>query len=392
MFFIEEKYSESTNMTCKNSSTRVAYIFQGGGALGAYQVGVFEALAHGGYEPDLIGGSSIGAINASIIVGNKPEDRVSKLREFWELISRDNILPPIITNKLIENDGFRRYYNFMSAQMTAMMGQDGFFSPNVGNSWLAHGTTPDKVSFYSLDPLQTTLERLIDFDLINSGKIRMLLQAVEVSCGKPTFFDNTKIKIEPKHIMASGALPPGFPAIEIDGKYYWDGGVISNMPLEHLMDSPNVGNIICFSANLFDSYGLVPQNLDDILKRNKDITFSSRYRTTIRQLRNISKLRHAIRQLYKKIPDEMKNDPEVMEIKKMGRIRTTNFVRFLYTAHQSELSSKDYEFSKLSIEERTRQGYEHAQMALEKEPWLEPIPPEIGVAIHEFSSHPKRQH
>lgn len=375
---LDELKKDSSN----SSFERFAYVFQGGGALGAYQVGIFQALQEHGCEPNWVIGTSIGAINASIIAGNKPKDRISKLKEFW-----DNIATNLLPGFEPQDEITRRWYNYISAQMSMWFGQPGFFEPRQINPVFSINGTPDTISFYLTEPLRKTLERLVDFDLINNGKTRLTLGAVEVCTGKSVNFDNTQHKIGPEHVIASGALPPGFPAIKIGDEFYWDGGVVSNTPLNTLLHDSNCENTICFMANLFDSYGLSPSTLDDVIKRHKDINYSSQYRQLIQSYCEMYHMRSAIHYLHERISDELREDPKVKKLLSLGRCAMIHFVRFLYTANPAELSSKDYEFSKLSITERMACGYRDGMTAVEKSPWLEPISPEVGVAVHEIREH-----
>lgn len=367
----------------KTSFSRVAYVFQGGGALGAYQLGVYKALSETGFEPDWVIGTSIGAINACIIAGNKPKDRIPKLEAFWHTISR-SLLPGFKPR-----DNFsRQWYNLLSAQSALLFGQPGFFYPRVHSPFLEFNGSSDTISFYVTDPLKETLKKLVDFDYLNSGNVRFTLGAVEVQKGIAVFFDTKNQTIGPEHVLASCALPPGFPAVRIDDKYYWDGGVLSNTPIQAMIYDQVHENTLCFMANLFDSYGLNPKSLDDILKRRKDVTYSSQDRMHLKSLLEILRLRREIQFLYGKLSDEAKECPEVRKLHDIGNTTMMHFVRFLYTAPHSELSSKDYEFSELSINERIETGYQDGLEAIKESPWEEPIDEEIGVAIHEICRHP----
>jgi len=362
---------------------RIAYVFQGGGALGAYQLGVFKALEEHDYHPDWVIGTSIGAINACIIAGNEPQDRVSKLEDFWNTVSR-SILPGFSPM----DEKIRQWYNFISAQSSLFLGQPGMFSPRFKNPLLEYNGSADTISFYVADPLKKTLERLVNFDLLNSGKIRLTLGAVEVQKGKAVFFDTNKQKIGPEHVMASCALPPAFAAVKINNEYFWDGGVLSNTPVQAIIHDSHHVNTLCFMANLFDSFGLNPKSLDDVMKRYKDIMYSSQDRMHLEAFLEILRLRREIHFLYQKMPEALKKDAEIKKLYDRECIdHVMHFVRFLYTAPHSELSSKDFEFSKLSIEERIKAGYEDGQVAVEKAPWLEPMHADIGVGIHEICSH-----
>lgn len=362
---------------------RVAYVFQGGGALGAYQLGIYKALHEHDYLPDWVIGTSIGAINATIIAGNKPADRVAKLQEFWQLIST-RVLPGYTP----QDDQTRQWYNYISAQTSMFLGQPNMFSPRFNNPLFETHGSADTISFYVATPLHKTLEKLVDFDLINSNKVRLTLGAVEVRQGRAIYFDSTKDTIGPEHVLASCALPPAFAAVKIKDDYYWDGGVLSNTPVQAIIHDPKHVKTLCFMANLFDSFGLNPKTLDDVMKRYKDIMYSSQDRAHLYSFIEIIRLKREMEYLYNKMPIELQQDPEVKKIYEQEcNITTMHFVRFLYTAPHNELSSKDFEFSKLSVDERIQTGYKDGLNAVNKSPWLAPVSDDVGVKIHEICSH-----
>lgn len=367
----------------KKSIERIAYVFQGGGALGAYQLGIFKALSENEYHPDWVIGTSIGSINGALIAGNKPENRIARLQEFWDLVSR-----VVIPGFTPHDDQTRQWFNYLSAQSSLLFGQPGMFSPRVKNPLLETNGSADTISYYVATPLRKTLESLVDWDILNSGKIRFSVGAVEVQKGKAVFFDTNKQTLTPDHILASCALPPAFAAVKIEHEYFWDGGVLSNTPVQAIINDSHHVNTLCFMANLFDSFGLNPKTLDDVMKRYKDIMYSSQDRMHLQAFLEILRLRREIHFLYQKMPEEIQKQPDVKKIYENECIDTMmHFVRFLYTAPHSELSSKDFEFSTLSIEERIAAGYKDGLTAIEKSPWLNPIAADIGVAIHEICSH-----
>ncbi len=366
------------------SIERIAYVFQGGGALGAYQLGIFKALSENEYHPDWLIGTSIGSINAAIIAGNEPANRISRLEEFWNLVS--SVVIPGFTP---QDEQSRQWYNFVSAQYSMLYGQPGMFSPRVKSPLLETSGSADNISFYVTTPLKRTLEKLVDWDLLNSGKVRFTIGAVEVQKGKAVFFDTNKQTLTPDHVLASCALPPAFAAVKINNEYFWDGGVLSNTPVTAIINDSHHVNTLCFMANLFDSFGLNPKTLDDVMKRYKDIMYSSQDRMHLQAFFEILRLRREINFMYQKMPHDLQNNPEIRKIFENECIDTTmHFVRFLYTAPHSELSSKDFEFSKLSINERINAGYQDGLRAIEKSPWLEPLAADSGVGIHEICSHP----
>lgn len=375
--------SQKPNPAKSCGCDQVSYFFQGGGALGSYQVGVFAGLREAGYEPNWLVGSSIGAINAAIIAGNKSKDAIDQLKSFWDMLAL-----PILS--LSFNDiQIRRLQNFLSAQITSLTGVTGFFTPKIfDNPFYITNSTPDKISFYDWADLKKTLEKFIDFDLINKQFIRLSLCAIEVESGQLTFFDNTKEKITADHVMASCALPPGFPAVKIKDKYYWDGGMNASLPI-HIFLEDNLGkSCLCFSMQLFDSYGLLPTSLDDVLKRKKDITFASQYRRSIQTFRDMHNLKRALGKLLDELPELQKNNSAIKSICEIAHTSQLNFVRFHYKARPIDLSSKDYEFSQQSVLEHMENGYDDAKEALKNPPWLKPIPEDVGIVIHEVSDVP----
>jgi NTE family protein len=364
----------------------IAYSFQGGGALGAYHVGVAEALHEANYYPEWLMGTSMGAINASIIAGNKLENRISKLKEFWNTIIRHDYHDFARWLNVNKDVYARRLYNQWHALSALLYGQPGFFEPRFPNPFFnISDKKPDELSFYNTSLLRSTLEKFIDFRLINRGKPRLSLGAMEVEHGVQVFFDNTKQVIGPEHVMASAALPPGFPAIEIDGKYYWDGALSSNTPVSEVFKNGAFNRTLCFMVHLFDSYGLLPKNIDDIFRRKKDIELASRYFHLVRDYREAHSLRFAIAQLAKLIPLEKRHDPRIKRLLKKGREHTLALVRFQKHGHPADISGKDYEFSPLSISEYMQEGYQDAKAAIERSPWLGGIPENMGIALYDMS-------
>ena len=363
----------------------VAMCLQGGGAMGAYQVGVIKALLEAGYEPNWYVGTSIGAINSAIAAGNEPEDRMEQLHRFWDAIAT----PAFIDESLLPNDTFsRRVYHYFSSQLTMMLGQPGFFTPHWLNpfmfSWF------DKtISYYDTSPLHDTLERFVDFDRINSGHSRLSVGAVEVESGKMTYFDSEKIRIGPEHIMASGALPSGFPSVEIDGKHYWDGGISTNSPVDYALSDHRPQALLCFMVHLFDSYGLNPQTLDDVEKRKKDIEYSSRFEKIVSLHHEIHALRYKIHKLAEELPANKKKSDYVQKCLNNGWDKTVSLVRFLYAGEEDDLSSKDYEFSKRSVKEHIQTGYQDGIEGIKASPWLKPVPKDDGIAIYDLSQTKK---
>lgn len=355
------------------------YFLQGGGALGAYQLGVCKKLLSSGYEPDWVIGTSIGSINAAIIAGNPPEKRIEKLDEFWQSIAT----PTSSFDWMGDTGPMRKAQNMWSANMSLIMGQPNFYSPRLVNPWFIEHDTADNISFYDTTPLKLNLERLIDFDLINEKKVRLTLCAVQLADGTLSFFDNTRERITPDHIRASGALPPGFPAIEIDNKFYWDGGLSYVTPLSILFESDIQGELRCFMVDLFATREIKPpHNMFDIMIRKKDLQFSNHYRHMLRYFCEIHHFRQALLTLCENDPS-LKDHPIFKKIQSSS-LFTLDIVRFHYKTSPDDLYSKDFEFSPKSIEERCAAGIADVERALKSSGWKKPTPPEMGVTLHEF--------
>src|SRR6201997_1328964 len=290
----------------------VALVLQGGGALGAYQAGVYEALSEAGIYPNWIAGISIGAINAAIIAGNAPNDRVDRLREFWTQVTSDGPWPGA-GNACVDfarGDAMRQLLNQMSAGIAMTSGARGFFKARLVPPWFQPPGTIDATSVYDTGELKRTLERLVDFDRINAGGTRFSVGAVNVRSGNFAYFDNETHTIRPEHIMASGALPPGFPAVEIEGEHYWDGGLVSNTPLQWVVETEPRRDTIAFQVDLWSARGEFPRNIFDVMTREKESRYSSRTRAGTEQFRHIQKLRRAAAGLLEKLPDDLRNTPE----------------------------------------------------------------------------------
>lgn len=360
---------------------RIALALQGGGALGAYQAGVYQALHESEVLPDWVAGISIGAINAALIAGNRPEKRLERLGEFWTTISRPDLIPPPKAPDL------RRLYNIASSNQTMLFGQPGFFKPRGINPWFSPEGTPGAVSFYDTSPLEATLKRLVDFEYLNSGKTRLTLGAANVETGEQVVFDSAFIKIGPEHIMASGALPPGFPAIRAGFDLCWDGGVVSNAPVAMILDDQPRQDTLCFMVDLFDPVGPAPRTITEVQERQKDITYASRNRHHIESFRAAHDLRRAVSALAARLPKEAFADPEVQRLAALGCVTTMNIVHLLYRSRKYETGAKDYEFSRASIAEHRAVGYRDTRTALHHKPWFRPVDANIGVVVHDVSSY-----
>ena len=349
----------------RSSFECVALLLQGGGALGAYQAGVYEALAEAGLHPDWVAGISIGAINSAVIAGNPPEARVDRLREFWETITK----PPAFAwngqlRGLANGDTARELVNQMSAGLALVAGASQFFAPRLPQPWLLPAGTLAATSYYDTSDLKRTLERVIDFDRINAGDTRLSVGAVNVGTGNFAYFDTITHTIRPEHVMASGALPPGFPAVEIDGQRYWDGGLVSNTPLQWVVDSEPGRDTLAFQVDLWSAHGAFPRNLAEVETRRKEIAFSSRTRAGTNSFERTRSFRRAARGLVEKLPDGLKDSPEAELLRSMGCDKVYNIVHLIYRAQNYEGQSKDYEFSRASMREHWRAGYHDATRTL----------------------------
>ncbi|SHG43334.1 patatin-like phospholipase family protein [Bradyrhizobium erythrophlei] len=360
----------------KSYTKKVALVLQGGGALGSYQAGVYEALASSDYKPDWVAGISIGAINAALIAGNSPETRVEKLREFWRAITTPTRWAVPISG-LFNGAGLPfDLAKQISAMQALLLGQTNFFAPRKPADWW-FGRTP--TSYYDTNSLKSTLERLVDFDRINSREIRFSVGAVNVRTGNFVYFDNAEIEIRPEHVLASGALPPGFPSVEIDGEHYWDGGLVSNTPLQHVLEYYPRRSHLIFQVDLFPARGALPRDLNEVGERDKDIRYSSRTRAVTDTLRRQHDLRHSINMLWEKLPDDLRSGAETALLDEFRCVTTMDIVELIYRPEHALGQSKDYEFDRLTMETRWAQGLSDARETLMAAPWLEPMPPEVGA-------------
>jgi NTE family protein len=346
-------------------------VLQGGGALGSYQAGAYQALSRHEFEPEWVAGISIGAINAAIIAGNEPEKRVDRLKEFWEMVSS-----PVSWNPLSSGEKARSYFNETSAALIATFGVPGFFTPRFPPAPLWPHGSPQSLSYYDTAPLRATLEKLVDFDRINDLKTRLSVGAVSVTSGNFRYFDNVEFKksgkkIGPEHIMASGALPPGFPSVEIEGEHYWDGGIASNTPLDYVLDEDVTDDLLIFQVDLFSARGHLPASLLEAAEREKDIRYSSRTRMNTDKNQQVHNTRKALRELIGKLPDELRNDPSVEILRKAAKESTVTVVHLIYRSKNYESSSKDYDFSHVGMVEHWGAGERDVYLSMRHEDWLE---------------------
>jgi NTE family protein len=357
--------------TTTPAKAKPVLVLQGGGALGSYQAGAYQALCRSGFAPEWVAGISIGAINAAIIAGNAPEARVPRLKEFWETVSS-----PVSWSPVVKGDRARSLFNETSAALIATFGVPGFFVPRFPPAPLWPQGSPQSQSYYDTAPLRATLERLVDFDRINACTTRLSVGAVGVTSGNFTYFDNVDFrkrgkKIGPEHIMASGALPPGFPSIEIDGEHFWDGGISSNTPLDYVLDEETREDLLIFQIDLFSARGPLPETLLEAAEREKDIRFSSRTRMNTDKNKKIHDARKALRDLLSKLPEELIDDPSVKLLCEVSKENTITVVHLIYRSKNYESSSKDYDFSRVGMVEHWNAGARDVHLSMRHKEWLE---------------------
>jgi NTE family protein len=343
---------------------RIALILQGGGALGAYQAGVYQALAEANLHPDWVAGISIGAINSALIAGNPPKKRIQRLRTFWETVSAPPFGMPFLAALEGRDEFTHTLINQVSSLGALIGGAPGFFQPRVPPPFLYPNGAPEALSYYDVAPLRATLEALVDFDLINSGAMRFSVGAVNVRSGNFVYFDNTTYQICPEHVMASGSLPPGFPPTEIEGECYWDGGLVSNTPLDWVLDSRPGRDTLAFQIDLWSARGEFPRNLIEAETRQKEIRYSSRTRLATNQFKKKQILRRAAAQLLAKIPKELLQTPQAEMLALEADEKVYNLVQLIYRTRHYEGNSKDYEFSRRTMEEHWQSGYNDAVRTL----------------------------
>ncbi len=363
---------------------KTVLVLQGGGALGAYQAGVYEELTANGHTPDWVSGISIGAINAALIAGNPPERRVERLRHFWEMLSSRLLAEPVVPGEQA-----RSFFNEASASFAAMFGLPGFFEPRVPPAISFPPGAPEALSVYATQPLRRTIEELVDFDLINSGKTRLSVGAVNIRTGNFAYFDNRQQPIGPDHIMASGALPPGFPPIEIDGEFYWDGGLVSNTPLQYVLDEVPRPDMLVFQVDLFSATGPMPRTLSEVSEREKDIRYSSRTRLNTDVFRQNQSLRRAAHRLAAKLPENLKGDPDARLLQEVSCNAAVTIVHLIHRRKNYYTQSKDFEFSRHSVNEHWESGTEDVRRTLRHRAWQARAKPTEGVTVFDLTRDAK---
>lgn len=350
---------------------RTILVLQGGGALGSYQAGVFEGLAEAALQPDWIAGVSIGAINAAIIAGNPPDQRLARLQEFWRRITAPTaFIPPLPL------PGWQKLSQGVGAMNAVMFGQPGFFHPRPPAHWLG---SDQPVSYYDTSALRRTLEELVDFDRIAAGETRLSVGAVKVETGQMVYFDSARQRITADHVLASGALPPGFAAIEIDGHAYWDGGLVSNTPLQYVIDENPRTDSLVFQVDLFPLHGKPPANLDEVAERAMDIRYASRTLASNHATEGRHNVRRDIHRLLQKLPDDLKGTEVVARLERLACPARIDLVHMIYKPPTPQGAQKDFQFDRVTMDERWACGLMHARRSVAAAPWETPPPEEIGL-------------
>lgn len=351
-------------------------VLQGGGALGAYQAGVYQALHEAGIEPDWIIGTSIGAINASLIAGNKPHNRLTRLTQFWEQVEHVPFLRSAASLPIIGQAA--------STFWSTVLGVHGFFEPNARAHWGNHVKLgAEEAGYYSTAPLKRTLSKLVDFDQLNGGPVRLTVGAANVRTSQMRYFDSREMALDVRHVMASGALPPAFPAVRIDGELYWDGGVLSNTPVEAVFDDKPRRDGLVFAVHVWNPNGPEPDSILKVMNRQKDLQYSSRAGALIARQRQIHRLRHIISELTARLPAEALRENLVREMASYGCPTRMHVVRLLAPQVRGEDHAKDIDFSANGIKTRWQAGYADANRVLKAQPWAMPVDPIEGFILHE---------
>ena len=356
----------------------IALVFQGGGALGSYQAGVFEGLSEAGIEPNWMSGVSIGAINASIIAGNKPEDRVAKLKEFWETVTDHGY-----ASHLAGNDDMRTFHNMTSAFMSMISGIPGFYKPRMMSPWQQVPGQAGATSHYDTSDLKDHLNSLINWDILNSDSHRLSVGAVNVRTGNYKYFDTALERLGPEHIMASGALPPAFPAMKIGSEFYWDGGIVSNTPLQYLLELHKLHKALVFQVDLFNARGDMPKTMPEVMSRQKDIMFSSRTRNATTRYKKIHDLQIQLRDALSRIDPAKWTAADKLMLEELQDTPQINVLQLIYHHADYEGDSKDYEFSKWTMREHWAAGLEDARRTLSHPDWLKLPDQSIGMTVHD---------
>jgi len=372
----EQMTPAAKHTVSKGTPPRIFLVLQGGGALGAYQAGVYQALDEAGMRPEWVIGTSIGAINAALIAGNPPEARVERLRAFWQSV-RHGFAPSLAATVPLFGAQFANW-------LTVANGLSGFFTPNAlafaSDSWPLGA---ENAGYYRVDPLKKTLSELVDFNLIRDGGCRLTVGAANVRTARMHYFDSRDQPLDVRHVMASGALPPAFPPVRIDGELYWDGGILSNTPVEAVFDDYPRRSALVFAVHVWNPSGPDPETIADVMHRQKDLMYSSRARSHIVRQQQIHHMRHIIAELAARLPPSERAKPEVEDMAGYGCLTQMHVVRLLAPALEGENHSKDIDFSEHGIRMRWEAGLENTRAAIARAPWADPVDPLEGFVLHE---------
>ena len=354
---------------------QVVLVLQGGGALGAYQAGVYQAMHEAGIEPDWVIGTSIGAINAALIAGNRPERRLERLRAFWDRVElQASVAGPLDwlgMGKLVVN------------MTTVMRGIPAFFEPNLAAMrGMQANVGVESASYYSTEPLRRTLGELVDFEYLAESPTRLTVGAVNACTGAMRYFDSRKERLVVDHVMASGALPPAFAAVRIDGHPYWDGGIYSNTPIEAVLDDNPRRDSLIFAVNVWHEAGPEPESIWQVIGRQKDIQYASRADSHIVRQKQIHRLRHVIRELTKQLPADKQAESYVKELAAYGCSTTMHVAHLVAPRLDGEDHTKDIDFTAAGVRARRQAGYADTLRMIERSPWRAPTDPIEGVIEH----------
>lgn len=373
----------TTNNQLNPKKLPIVLVLQGGGALGAYQAGVYQAMHEHDLVPDWIVGTSIGAINAALIAGNRQENRLTRVRQFWDRVSHDDNF-----NMNWVGEDLRRSNIWLNTVDTVLKGAPGFFKPRMFSGFsLGMKVAPEHASFYDTSPLNDTMQELVDFDYLNRDKdIRLTITAVNVGTGDLTHFDSHSGNLCADHVRASGSLPPAFAGVRIDGELYWDGGLYSNTPLESVLRELPKGDTLCFMVDLWSADGAEPDNIEAVRTRLKDVTYASRSRRHIEDYALTHRMQRKLRELYARVPPESCTGKDEKDLLELGCASTLHIVRLPYGGHDWNMAAKDINFSKGSINWRWDQGYADAMRALNSALWLQHVTDDTSVVVHELLS------
>ncbi|MFC3569836.1 DUF3734 domain-containing protein [Paracoccus simplex] len=371
--------------TDKERPEKIVLVLQGGGALGAYQAGAYEALCRSGQQPEWLAGISIGSINAALIAGNPPKRRLGALRRFWEAVTG----APWLLGHCFEGgplaDPMRAFCNESRATLSTMLGAPGFFRPRLPDLFSFLPGLMRQTNWYDTSPLRATLLELVDFAYLNEAGPRLSVCAVDVQTGNFTCFDSRETSITVDHIMASGALPPGFPAVEIDGRHYWDGGLVSNSPLQVVLDRPARRPLCIYQVDLYPSRDRLPRTMAQVEQREREIRFSSRTRFNTDEFRNRHALSRAARRLRQRLPEAFRDDPDLQMLIEAGPSQPVSLMHLIYRHADYESASKDYEFSRLSMLDHWRDGRRDAERSLRHPRWTGRQVPEDGLMVFDMN-------